>query len=87
MAMYKIESDYLQFPIIMETESNDEAFEMFVAYCDYNGIDEDEIQAKHDDDGVYFAMAKQENDEDECTAVFTFDRIKKVTVDLDEIGD
>ena len=44
MAKYKIESTYLQFPIILETEANDEAFEMFVAYCDYQGIDEDDIE-------------------------------------------
>lgn len=85
MAMYKIESDYLQFPLIMETESNDEAFEMFVAYCDYNGIDEDEIEAKHDDEGVYFATVKHE-DEDGNINTFTFDRVKKVTINLNEIG-
>lgn len=85
MAMYRIESDYLQFPIIMETESNDEAFEMFVAYCDYNGIDEDEIKAEHDDNGVYFATAKQEDDEGNV-ASFTFDRVHKVTVKLDELN-
>jgi len=84
MAMYRIESDYLQFPLIMETESHDEAFEMFVAYCDYNGIDEDEIEAKHDDDGVYFATAKQEDDEGNV-ASFTFDRVKKVTIDLNDL--
>ena len=85
MATYKIESDYLQFPIIMETESNDEAFEMFVAYCDYNGIDEDEIEAKHDDNGIYFAIAKQEDDEGNI-ANFTFDRVKKVTINLDDLN-
>ena len=82
--MYRIESDYLQFPIIMETESNDEAFEMFVAYCDYNGIDEDEIKAEHDDNGIYFATAKQEDDEGNV-ASFTFDRVKKVTIDLNDL--
>lgn len=85
MAMYRIESDYLQFPLIMETESNDEAFEMFVAYCDYNGIDEDEIEAKHDDDGIYFAVAKQEDDEGNV-ASFTFDRVKKVTINLNDLN-
>ena len=40
---YKIESTYLQFPIFIETESNDEAYEMFTAYCDYQGVDEDVI--------------------------------------------
>lgn len=85
MATYKIESTYLENPIILETESNDEAFEMFVAYCDYNGIDEDEIEAKHDDDGVYFAVAKQEDDEGNV-ASFTFDRVKKVTINLNDLN-
>jgi len=85
MAMYRIESDYLQYPIIMETESNDEAFEMFVAYCDYNGIDEDEIEAKHDDDGIYFAIVKHE-DEDGNINTYTFDRVKKVTINIDDLN-
>lgn len=62
MAKYKIESTYLQFPVIIETTSGDEAFEMFVAYCDYNGIDEDEIQAKHDNTGVVGAIAKSKKE-------------------------
>ena len=33
--------------MILETESNDEAYEMFTAYCDYQGIDEDEQLAEH----------------------------------------
>lgn len=83
--MYRIESTYLQFPIIMETESNDEAFEMFVAYCDYNGIDEDDIEAKHDDNGIYFAIAKQyDEDTEECIATFTFDRVSKVSIKIDD---
>lgn len=87
--MYRIESTYLQFPLLIETESNDEAFEMFVAYCDYNGIDEDEIEAKHDDNGVYFAQAKQygeDEEENECIATFTFDRVKKVTINLNDLN-
>lgn len=85
MATYKIESDYLQFPIIMETESDDEAFEMFVAYCDYNGIDEDEIEAKHDDNGIYFAIVNHE-DEDGNINTYKFDRVKKVTIDLNDLN-
>jgi len=88
--MYRIESTYLQFPVILETESNDEAYEMFVAYCDYQGIDEDEIEVKQDDEGIYFAQAKQygEDDEsDECIATFTFDRVKRVTIKLDNKED
>ena len=46
MAKYKINSTYLQFSIILETEANDKAFEMFVAYCDYHGIDEDDIECE-----------------------------------------
>lgn len=82
---YKIDSTYLQYPLLIDTESNDEAFEMFVAYCDYNGIDEDEIEVKQDDNGIYFASAKQygeDEEEDECIATFTFDRVKVVTVKL-----
>ena len=89
MATYKIDSTYLENPIILETESNDEAFEMFVAYCDYNNIDEDEIEAKHDDEGVYFAIAKQmgeDEEADECIATFTFDRVKKVVVKIDDLN-
>lgn len=92
MATYKIESTYLENPIILETESNDEAFEMFVAYCDYNGVDEDEIEAKHDDEGVYFAQAKEmqqldnDSDDEECVATFTFERVKKVVVKIDNLN-
>ena len=88
MATYKIDSTYLENPIILETESNDEAFEMFVAYCDYNNIDEDDIECKHDDEGVYFAIAKQmgeDEEADECIATFTFDRVKKVVVKIDDL--
>jgi len=88
MAMYKIDSTYLQNPIILETDSNDEAFEMFVAYCDYNNIDEDEIEAKHNDEGIYFAIAKQmgeDEEADECIATFTFERIKKVSININDL--
>lgn len=80
MAKYKIESTYLQFPIIIETESNDEAFEMFVAYCDYQQVDEDEIECKHtDEEGIIYAEAYQNgegDEEDESVAKFTFELIK-----------
>lgn len=80
MAKYKIESTYLQFPVIVETESNDEAFEMFVAYCDYNQIDEDEIECKYaDEGGIIYAEAYQNgegDEEDESVAKFTFELIK-----------
>lgn len=81
MAKYKIESTYFEFPLIIETNSNGEAFEMFVAYCDYNQIDEDEIQAEHDDKGIVSAVAYQMSDElnddgeEESIAKFTFTRI------------
>lgn len=79
MAKYIIKSTYLQFPVIIETESNDEAFEMFVAYCDYQQIDEDEIECKYDDNGIVYAEAEQNgegDEEDECIARFTFELIK-----------
>lgn len=82
MAKYKIESTYLEFPIIIETESNDEAYEMFVAYCDYNQVDEDEIECEYDDKGIVSAVAYQqseepdEDDEYENIAKFTFEIIK-----------
>lgn len=82
MARYKIESTYLEFPVFIETESNDEAFEMFVAYCDYNQVDEDEIEAEHDETGVISAVAHEtaqidnDSDEEETVAKFTFNKIK-----------
>ena len=76
MAKYKIESTYLQFPIIIETESNDEAFEMFVAYCDYQQVDEDDIECKYDDNGIIYAEAQQESEDDEEGGKFTFERVK-----------
>lgn len=79
MAKYKIESTYLQFPIIIETEANDEAYEMFVAYCDYNQVDEDEIECQYDDNGIVYAEAYQngeDDEEDESIAKFTFEMIK-----------
>ena len=84
MATYKIESTYLEYPMILETESADEAYEMFTAYCDYQGIDEDEIEVKQDDSGVYFAQAKQYDENDECIARFTFDKVYKITVQIPE---
>lgn len=76
MAKYKIESTYLQFPIILESESNDEAFEMFVAYCDYQQVDEDDIECKYDDNGIVYAEAQQESEDDEEGGKFTFEMIK-----------
>jgi len=76
MAKYKIESTYLQFPIIIETESNDEAFEMFTAYCDYQQVDEDGIECKYDDNGIIYAKAQQEPEDDEEGGEFTFEMIK-----------
>lgn len=77
---YKIESTYFQFPIYIKTESADEAYEMFIAYCDYQGIDESDIKAKHDNSGVIEAHALQysedewdeENDVPVVNAEFTF---------------
>lgn len=83
---YKIESTYLQFPIFIETESNDEAYEMFTAYCDYQGVDEDDIECKYDDEeNIIYAEAKQngENEEDdESVATFTFERVKEITLKI-----
>ena len=84
MAMYRIESEYLEFPIILETESNDEAYEMFVAYCDYQGVDEDDIECKYDDDGIIYAEAKQEPEDGEEGAKFTFEKVYKITVQTPE---
>lgn len=78
MTKYKIESTYLQFPIILETESNDEAYEMFTAYCDYQGIDEDDIECEYDDKGIISAVAEQmgeDEEEDECIARFKFTKM------------
>lgn len=81
MAKYKIESTYLQYPIYIESESNDEAYEMFVAYCDYNQIDESDIEVKQDNNNIYYAEAYQqseesnEDDEYENIAKFTFEKI------------
>ena len=78
MAKYKIESTYLQFPIVIETESNDEAYEMFVAYCDYNQIDESDIDVVQNDMGIIAATAKQygeDDEEDESIATFYFNYI------------
>ena len=78
---YKIESTYLEHPIFIETDSNDEAYEMFVAYCDYNQIDESDIEVKQDNDGIIYAEAYQqseesnEDDEYENIAKFTFEKI------------
>lgn len=79
MAKYKIESTYLQFPIILESESNDEAFEMFVAYCDYQQVDEDDIECQYADEGdIIYAEAYQEPEDDgeEEGGKFTFEMIK-----------
>lgn len=78
MAKYKIESTYLQYPIIIESESNDEAYEMFVAYCDYNQIDESDIDTVQNDMGIIAATAKQygeDSEEDEAIATFYFNYI------------
>lgn len=78
MAKYKIESTYLQYPLIIETESNDEAYEMFVAYCDYNQIDESDINVVQNDMGIIAATAKQygeDSEEDESIATFYFNYI------------
>ena len=80
---YKIESTYLQFPMFIETESNDEAYEMFTAYCDYQGVDEDDIECKYDDNGIVYAEAHQngeDEEEDESVAKFTFERVKEITL-------
>ena len=79
MTKYKIESTYLQFPIFIETESNDEAFEMFVAYCDYQQVDESDIECQYaDEGGIIYAEAYQDSEdeeEDESPAKFTFEKI------------
>ena len=78
MAKYKIESTYLQYPLIIETKSNDEAYEMFVAYCDYNQIDESDIDVVQNDMGIIAATAKQygeDSEEDESIATFYFNYI------------
>lgn len=78
MAKYKIESTYLQYPIYIESESNDEAYEMFVAYCDYNQIDESDIDVVQNDMGIIAATAKQygeDSEEDESIATFYFNYI------------
>lgn len=83
---YKIESTYLQFPIFIETESNDEAFEMFVAYCDYQQVDEDEIECKYDEEeNIIYAEAKQngeDEEDDESVTKFTFERVKEITLKI-----
>lgn len=79
---YKIESTYLQFPIFIETESSDEAYEMFTAYCDYQGIDEDDIECKYDDNGIVYAEAQQESEDDEEGGKFTFERVKEITLKI-----
>jgi hypothetical protein len=84
MATYKIESTYLEYPMILETESADEAYEMFTAYCDYQGVDEDDIEVKQNEDGIYFAQAKQYDENDECIARFTFDKVHRITVQIPE---
>lgn len=87
MIKYKIESTYLEYPMMLETESNDEAYEMFTAYCDYQGIDEDDIEVKQDDQGIYYAIARQlgeDEEEDECIATFTFERVKEITIKIGE---
>ena len=76
MAKYKINSTYLQFSIILETEANDKAFEMFVAYCDYHGIDEDDIECEYDNNMIVYAKAQPESEDDEEGAEFTFEIIK-----------
>lgn len=66
MYRYKIEANDLQFPVFIETESNTEAFDVFVAICDYNGIDEDNIECQYDDEGnMTSAMAWMEDSEEE----------------------
>ena len=65
MNKYKIEANDLQFPVFIETESNTEAFDVFVAMCDYNGIDEDDIECQYDDEGnITSAMAWLPNSEE-----------------------
>lgn len=78
MAKYKIESTYLQSPIIIETESINEAFRVFIAYCDYHGIDEDEIECVRDDNNIIvYAKAQLEPEEDDEEGVeFTFAVVK-----------
>lgn len=66
MYKYKIEANDLQFPVFIETESNTEAFDVFVAICDYNGIDEDDIECQYDDEGnMTSAMAWMEDSKEE----------------------
>ena len=83
---YKIDSTYFQFPMFIETESNDEAFEMFVAYCDYQQVDEDEIKCKYDDEqNIIYAEAKQngeDEEDDESIATFTFEKVKEITLEI-----
>lgn len=79
MAKYKIESTYLEFPIILETESNDEAYEIFTAYCDYNDVEDTDIECEYDDEGIINAVAEQmgeDEEEDECIARFKFTKIE-----------
>lgn len=77
MAKYKIESTYLQSPIIIETESVGAALGVFIAYCDYHSIDEDEIECVRDDNNmIVYAKAQLEPEEDEEGVEFTFAIVK-----------
>lgn len=79
MAKYKIESTNFEFPIILETDSNDEAYEMFTAYCDYQGVDEDEIDCEYDNGEVVRASTQKIEYEgiavEESIVRFTFERM------------
>ena len=76
MAKYKIEVCYLQFPLFIETESDLEAYEAFTALCDYNGVDEDEIEViKQDERGIVSAKAEVISDEDDYPTSYSFIRV------------
>ena len=79
MAKYKFDINDMQFPLYVETQSDLEAYEAFVALCDYNGIDEDEIEViELDERGVKCAKAvvfDDENEDDTRGAVYMITRV------------
>ena len=59
---------------------------MFVAYCDYQQVDEDEIECKYDEEeNIIYAEAKQngeDEEDDKSVAKFTFERVKEITLKI-----
>lgn len=82
MAKYKLDMNDMQFPLYIETQSDMEAYEAFVALCDYNGIDEDDIEiVEQDDRGVKVAKVEVFDDElvideDYEGSVYEFTRVE-----------